>query len=326
MPIPFLVAGAALLAGGYGVKKGLDAKEKFDEAKEISSSAEKRYKKAQKKLVEDRESTNALLEDFGKYKVEVFMTSIQALVDVLSRVKNTSSEFSDVAALITTEEMAAIKQKVVEAMEVHHAATGISAGLATAGGVYAAVGALGTASTGASIAGLSGAAATNATLAWLGGGAVAAGGGGMAVGTAVLGGLVAAPALLIGGLVMDSKAEEQLTAAHAYASEVDCTIAEIKKTRVLMKGYRSNIVELKNIIDEVVLRFEELLERTMGVPESLRYDLATNEYLKNLITIGKGLKELLSVPVMAVDGKVNDVMKVVEESRGVLRLSGGASQ
>lgn len=324
MPIPFLVAGAALLAGGYGVKKGLDAKEKFDEAKSISSSAQRRYKKAQDELVDDREATNGMLEDFGRYKVEVFMTSIQALVDVLSRVKNASSELSDVSALITTEEMAAIKQKVVEAMEVHHAATGLSAGLATAGGVYAAVGALGTASTGASIAGLSGAAATNATLAWLGGGAVAAGGGGVAVGTAVLGGLVAAPALLIGGLVMDSKAQEQLTAAHEFVAKVESTIAEIDKTRTLMKGYRSNITELKNVIGEVVLRFEELMERTMGVPEARRYDLTTNEHLKTLITVGKGLKELLSVPVMAADGKVNDVMKVVTQSRGVLRLSGAA--
>lgn len=325
MPIPFLVAGAALLAGGYGVKKGLDAKEKFDEAKSISSSAQRRYKKAQDELVDDREATNGMLEDFGRYKVEVFMTSIQALVDVLSRVKNASSELSDVSALITTEEMAAIKQKVVEAMEVHHAATGLSAGLATAGGVYAAVGALGTASTGASIAGLSGAAATNATLAWLGGGAVAAGGGGVAVGTAVLGGLVAAPALLIGGLVMDSKAQEQLTAAHEFVAKVESTIAEIDKTQTLMKGYRSNITELKNVIGEVVLRFEELMERTMGVPEARRYDLTTNEHLKTLITVGKGLKELLSVPVMAADGKVNDVMKVVTQSRGVLRLSGGAA-
>lgn len=325
MPIPFLVAGAALLASGYGVKKGLDAKEKFDEAKSISSSAQRRYKKAQDELVDDREATNGMLEDFGRYKVEVFMTSIQALVDVLSRVKNASSELSDVSALITTEEMAAIKQKVVEAMEVHHAATGLSAGLATAGGVYAAVGALGTASTGASIAGLSGAAATNATLAWLGGGAVAAGGGGVAVGTAVLGGLVAAPALLIGGLVMDSKAQEQLTAAHEFVAKVESTIAEIDKTRTLMKGYRSNITELKNVIGEVVLRFEELMERTMGVPEARRYDLTTNEHLKTLITVGKGLKELLSVPVMAADGKVNDVMKVVTQSRGVLRLSGGAA-
>ncbi len=44
----------------------------------------------------------------------------------------------------------------------------------------------GTASTGTAIATLSGAAATNAALAWLGGGALAAGGGGISAGTALL--------------------------------------------------------------------------------------------------------------------------------------------
>jgi len=32
MPLPFILAGAALLAGGYGIKKGLDAKEDFNKA------------------------------------------------------------------------------------------------------------------------------------------------------------------------------------------------------------------------------------------------------------------------------------------------------
>lgn len=45
----------------------------------------------------------------------------------------------------------------------------------------------GTASTGTAISTLSGAAATNAATAWLGGGALAAGGGGMATGSLVLG-------------------------------------------------------------------------------------------------------------------------------------------
>ena len=44
----------------------------------------------------------------------------------------------------------------------------------------------GVASTGTAISTLSGAAATNAALAWLGGGALAAGGGGMAAGEAFL--------------------------------------------------------------------------------------------------------------------------------------------
>ena len=74
---------------------------------------------------------------------------------------------------------------------------GVGAGALLGWGTYGGVMALGTASTGTAIGGLSGVAATNATLAWLGGGSLAAGGGGMALGSIVLGGIIAGPALLI---------------------------------------------------------------------------------------------------------------------------------
>ena len=74
--------------------------------------------------------------------------------------------------------------------------SGGGAGVGVAGGVgvaalaptaaMAVATAFGTASTGTAISALGGAAATNAALAWLGGGAVAAGGGGMAAGNALL--------------------------------------------------------------------------------------------------------------------------------------------
>src|SRR5919205_1345376 len=68
---------------------------------------------------------------------------------------------------------------------------GVGVGAGTAAGVFAAVSALATASTGTTIASLAGAAASSATLAWLGGGSLAAGGMGIAGGTAVLTGVVA---------------------------------------------------------------------------------------------------------------------------------------
>ena len=67
-----------------------------------------------------------------------------------------------------------------------------AAGAVAAAGTTATVAAIGSASTGTAIASLSGAAATKATLAWLGGGALAAGGGGVAMGVAVLTGGAAA--------------------------------------------------------------------------------------------------------------------------------------
>lgn len=75
----------------------------------------------------------------------------------------------------------------------HTVASAGTVGVGTAigfGGQTAAMGiatTFGTASTGTAISTLSGAAATNAATAWLGGGALAAGGGGMAAGSLVLG-------------------------------------------------------------------------------------------------------------------------------------------
>ena len=82
---------------------------------------------------------------------------------------------------------------------------GVGTAVATIGApaTMAAVGAFGTASTGAAISSLTGAAATSATLAAIGGGTVAAGGGGVVAGTAILAALgpIGLGVAVVGGLV-----------------------------------------------------------------------------------------------------------------------------
>jgi hypothetical protein len=101
------------------------------------------------------------------------------------------------------------------------AIAGVGVGAGTAAGVFSAVSALATASTGAAIASLSGAAASSATLAWLGGGSLAAGGMGVAGGTAVLTGVVALPALLAVGAVLVWKGRRLRREAEAEAEKLD---------------------------------------------------------------------------------------------------------
>lgn len=102
---------------------------------------------------------------------------------------------------------------VGEFAEEHPVATSLAVNLATGGmtawsnaGTIATVlggtGVLGnTATTGVAISSLSGAAATNASLAALGGGALSVGGGGMALGTAVVAGTGAAVGSAVGGTI-----------------------------------------------------------------------------------------------------------------------------
>lgn len=102
---------------------------------------------------------------------------------------------------------------VGEFAEEHPVATSMAVNVATSGmaawsnaGTIATIlggtGVLGnTATTGVAISSLSGAAATNASLAALGGGALSVGGGGMALGTAVVAGTGAAVGSAAGGII-----------------------------------------------------------------------------------------------------------------------------
>lgn len=119
---------------------------------------------------------------------------VEALVNsIANRPKSFDAEFEE----IKTDRKQFIDSCEFANRELHEArkaAAGAGAGLAAGASVafMAPTAAMwiattfGTASTGTAISALSGAAATNAALAWLGGGTLAAGGGGMAGGTAFL--------------------------------------------------------------------------------------------------------------------------------------------
>ncbi len=106
----------------------------------------------------------------------------------------------------------------------------------------------GVASTGTAISALSGAAATNAALAWLGGGALAVGGGGMAAGEAFLalagpvGWAIAGVSLIASGLFFwkSSSDKKRLESIFTAISERD------------IKSYELAVVELKERISRII--------------------------------------------------------------------------
>ena len=130
-------------------------------------------------------------------------------------------------------------------------AAGVSAGVAVAAmGPTAAMGiatTFGVASTGTAISTLSGAAATNAALAWLGGGALAAGGGGMAAGEAFLtlagpvGWAIAGVALVASGIMFwrSSSKKKRIEEIFTLISKRD------------VKSYKLAVVELSERITRI---------------------------------------------------------------------------
>lgn len=302
MPLPLILGAAALLAGGVGIKKGLDAKEDFDRAKRIGESAKRRHESAVRDLESARNLTNEKLIDLGKLKVDIFQNQIKFLVEAIKRSrKNAKSSIKDFESEITTDELEKMEQMVVKSLELGSATTsgavsGALAGLGAWGGVQA----LATASTGTAISTLSGAAATNATLAWLGGGAAAAGGLGMTAGAFVLGGLIAGPALAVGGFMMASKAEKAVTEAREYEADAEEKIAKIGKVQVILQGLRTNVDEMSSNLRQLTNTFD-------------KYKVSDNSdksAFDRMLKVGKSIKALLDMHIIEDDGTAVKDLKV----------------
>ena len=296
MPLPFIIAAAALAAAGVGVKKGIDAYDKNERSEGIVADANKRYENARKQTEQRHRKTKNCLESFGKFKVGIFTSEMQAMVDMVQQCgKKSSSEFEDRRSF-TQEDLQELRTAVLNSLEISSGiVSGTAAGALTAMGSYGAVGVLASASTGTAIATLSGAAAKSATLAWLGGGSLAAGGFGMAGGMAVLGGLVAGPAIAVAGFWVDSKAEENLTKARQQSAEANKSIEQMRTIRSALQAIQDRVSELEAVITETRGRFHQ-------VKAKLGSNYCEDNNFKTLMVIGKSLKNLLDIPILEEDG------------------------
>ena len=256
---------------------------------------------------------NNELKEFATFKLSVFTTEINTLVSLVKKCKDANSVLDAENINFTAEEIRELESSVSNSLEISAGlGKGVASGALTAMGAYGSVGMLATASTGTAIGGLSGVAATNATLAWLGGGSLAAGGGGMALGTAVLGGMVAGPLIAITGFVMDSKAEKNLTEAYKYESEIDIGIEKIDYSIEEYNAIYKYIDELTIVIHNFRERFNEVHKQLNNVSlksKAKRFfgvsKVCEEKEFEQLMVIGKNLKIVLDIPLMDKDGNKN---------------------
>lgn len=298
MAIPVLLWGVAATLGATGVFKGAKAVIDIDEAKEIGEKAERRYEDRKKQLDEIRNDTNKIFKELGILKATIFQTQIAHIIKLLKQQKNSGSELKDYEEYFSEKEIKEMERMVKVSLDItSNLATSATAGALTGLAVYGTIPLLATASTGTAIASLSGVAATNATLAWLGGGSLAAGGFGMSGGMIALGGIVAGPALAVGGFMLASKAEEQLTKAHAYRAEVDKAIAKFEQSEEVLKALQANANEVIYTLNRLVSEFEKY-----------KVEHYTDAGYNELLLIGRNLKDVLNIRIMKDDGSaVSDV-------------------
>lgn len=351
MPIPFLLAGAAAIAGITGIAKGGKAISNNNKAKELVADAERKYNRAKDALEEQRTITSKDLEVLGTTKIQSWSDDIGGFVEYFKKFKNVDLQGNvnlneklklqiDNTGNFKKMEVASLKATEVVKAGVSTLGAGALAGIASYGGAMM----FASASTGTAIATLSGAAATNATLAWFGGGSLAAGGLGMAGGTAVLGGIVAGPVLAVAGFIMAAKSEENLSKAQKTYSEaklaaekMDTMTDFMSKVSDISNNYKSFINEfsarfnpvlneLKNIyasaLSEQEKFFGNRIRKLFGMEIKVDYrklDINQQKNLQLSWLMAQVLYAVLAAPIMTQDGNLEP--SVYETLKGAKETS-----
>lgn len=270
--IPFLVVALAAAAGGYGTYKCIDGAVKMSDAKDRLKAAEKQNNKNVSRFKTRNSSTMTQMDIVGKMELEI-LASFTTFSNYIEKIQN-RPRFAEIKIggvtlpKYTGEEL---KDVSIGANVLLGASAGAGlgslGGFAAAGATTAAVTAVGTASTGTAIASLSGVAATNAVLATLGGGTLAAGGGGVALGSTILGGATLGIGLLIGGLIFNATANSMLDKADEAweqmlknEKEIDKICNYLIELNKYAEIFYNSLSRAKNVYDSRLRRMRTILD------------------------------------------------------------------
>ncbi|GAA7837320.1 hypothetical protein HpBT230_02710 [Helicobacter pylori] len=297
MPLPFILAGVALAAAGYGFKKGIDALDADDcEADEFIKKAESLKEKATKKAESAESDCKLAFARFGEKKLRVLSHSVSNFLDHFHRLK---------CSTITIEgiNMQDIQRQVSDTRNLLNQlnANGIDGD--SAPGV---------------IAGCVGLGASGFTAgAILGGGLAASGLAGMAV----LGGLVAGPTLAILGALSADEMEKKRDNAKAYYSQVK---AAVKKADVMIDNLLAIEKMVKLFIRQITkcdALFFSLSQDAIATMKKHHYDTSLyNQKEKDQLCVTvstlSSLSTFLKISIMDEHQKLN---KKVQNALNLMR-------
>ena len=325
IPIAIAMGASALFGAGKTAKAVINSKE----ADKLNDAASYIINNSKDSLELAKGVCSNNLKNLGFKKAYVLNDTVIKFIASFEKLKNINFQSSvgmdelnkfitDEAKFKEIKEMSILASSIIQGV-----GGGAVAGAAIAFGAYGAVGALGAASTGAAISTLSGAVATNATLAFLGGGTIAAGGLGVAGGMAGLGGMVAAPALLVIGLVSDSKASAKLDEAKANLAEAK-TIAEGLKNMEIMayalsrraQMFNRLLMKLDSYLAPLVYEMENIIA-SKGEDFS-KFDENEQEMIAKAVSMVKSVKTVLDTPIIDDNGGVTEESLLVAKNANTI--------
>lgn len=302
--VPVVLGLGAVGLALFGLDRGNQGRADLKEAKAILEDARLDHQQTTARLEAARARVNARATAFGEQKEALIRGPLAEVTAFLSAIQ-ANGTFKDGQTL------ASVRLALPEGpagglnpVEVQDALAGLGAAVLTgalssqSAGLGAAL--FGLASTGAAIGGLSGAAATSATLAWLGGGALAAGGGGMALGRIVLGGVAVGPAMAVVGLLA-KQGSVSLTRAHEVRAAARESVAQMETVIALLGAVQTRIQELSALLDRLAARLSEVL----GTLDATRWSPdcdADVTALQTLLTLAMALANVIRAPVLDAHG------------------------
>ena len=313
--IPLILGATALASAAFGGVKAVEGVSNMNQAKEIGDRAQKCHEDAVNELEADWKATNKLAEEYGQLQLDVIMRTIGRFVAFIERTgqqnKKTEKEFLEGLDGISVHQIKEYKTAAMEAKQFFEGgAKAIAAAAVGYGGAMSLATSVGVASTGTLIGSLSGAAAWNATLAWLGGGSLAAGGGGMALGSLVLGGITVGPAVLIGGFALAGEGEKALAKAREYEAEVNIAITKIKAAKDFIHQVKRRINELSELVESLNTRAVLNLNELESFP-SFEKDRDANKFQQVALLV-KALAEIMKTPVLDSEGQLNPATATIK--------------
>ena len=325
MPLPLLFIGVAAATGSLGVGKSIKAGIDASKAQMINKNANEIVQEATEWLNSQRNACGRSLSQLGEEKLFVLSSSVQEFLDTYTKLHYVDLRGS--AGLNELTKLHIDEQDFEELREMAHfagavaggAVAGTASGALVAFGAYGAAQALACASTGTAIATLSGAAATNATLAFFGGGSLAAGGLGMAGGSAVLGGLVAGPALMVMGFVAGAAAKKNLDKAYTNRAEATQIAENMNAGALQCEAIRRRTYMFYNLLARLdayflplVYKMEDILKEEGD--DFRKYTPESKKIVGSCVSIALTIKTVLDTPLLTEDGSLTKESETVCES------------
>lgn len=323
--IPIVLGAASAVAAGFGAKKAYDGYKDTQAASKWHERAKNLFEEASSSLKQVQKTANKSFKKLGKTKTKVIefaLCEYGKIIDSLNLESNTNEINIPSADL---KHMQEVRSAIID---LGTAVGGIiasgGAGALAGFGAFGGAGLLASASTGTAISSLSGVAATNATLAWFGGGSLATGGLGMAGGAWVLGGVVAAPVILVAGWVFANSAETKKYDALAYYNAVESVVENMKGEELLWGKAGANTNELQTTIKELNAALIDSMRNIKDIMQNngnsvSQWDKSEQEKLKAMMQTAETLVNVINKPVLSDDDPTTKrIVELQKESKKLM--------